>query len=648
MISSLNRFYTSISFERKRFEPIVRYVCIALCGFQLYTTAFGLLEPLKHRSVHLAFILVLAYLLYPISRKSEIAKSRISLFDLFLSILSVLPVLYLFFEYNRIINRIELVSPLLFTDILIGILLIVLILEATRRVVGLPLIIVGGAFIIYAFVGRSFPPGPFWHRGLSVSQLIDQLTMTLGGVFTTPIAVTSTYIFNFILFGAFLVKTGTGQAIIDLAQSLTGHTKGGPAKVAVVSSGLFGMINGSSVANTASTGSFTIPMMKSMGYKPHYAAAVEAAASAGGQIMPPVMGAAAFVMAEMMGVNYLWIVKAAILPALLFYVALIVMVHLRADRLNLETMERMQLKRAKEVFLDTVHLFLPIFALMYMLVRGFSPLRASLVALITLVLLAMLRKKSRMSLSSFSDALVSGAKNSLVISTTCATAGIIIGVVIYLGVGFKFASAIVSWSGGYLFIALILVMIVSIILGMGLPTTAAYIIAASIAVPPLIEMGVSPMAANLFVLYFACISAITPPVAVAAYTGAAIANADPIKTGFTAARLGISGFIVPFVFAFNQQLLLIGNVFEIIVAVISSLIGILAISFAVEGWIKTSIPLWMRLILFVGGFLMIFPGVFTDGIGLILIIPCIAFSLLKAKKEYTSPNTIETVSGEYR
>ena len=308
-------------------------------------------------------------------------------------------------------------------------------------------------------------------------------------------------------------------------------------------------------------------------------------------------------------------------------------------------MERMQLKWAKEVFLDTVHLFLPIIALMFMLVRGFSPLRASLVALITLVILAMLRKKSRMSLSTFADAFVSGAKNSLVISTTCATAGIIIGVVIYLGVGFKFASAIVSWSGGYVLIALFLVMVVSIILGMGLPTTAAYIIAASIAVPPLIEMGVSQMAANLFVLYFACISAITPPVAVAAYTGAAIANSDPIQTGFTAARLGISGFIVPFVFAFNQQLLLIGGVFDIVLTVISSLLGILAISFAVEGWIKTRIPVLMRPVLFVGGFLMIFPGVFTDGIGILLIAPCVAFSFLQFRKENVSINLSETISG---
>lgn len=629
------------SFDRKKIEPVVRFVCIALCAYQLYTTAFGLLEPLKHRSVHLAFILVLAFLIYPVSRKSEKAKARISVLDLSLSIVSVVPLIYLFAQYSRIINRIELVSPLLFTDVVIGIMLILLILEATRRVVGLPLVIVAVTFLVYAFIGRSLPPGPFWHRGLSVKQLVDQLTMTLGGVFTTPLAVTSTYIFNFILFGAFLVKTGTGQAIIDLAQALTGHTKGGPAKVAVVSSGLFGMINGSSVANTASTGSFTIPMMKSMGYKPHYAAAVEAAASAGGQIMPPVMGAAAFVMAEMMGVNYLWIVKAAVLPALLFYIALIVMVHLRADRLRLETMERMQLKRAKEVFIDTVHLFLPILALMFMLVRGYSPLRASLIAVITLVLLAMLRQKSRMNLSTFADALVSGAKGSLVISTTCATAGIIIGVVIYLGVGFKFASAIVSWSGGYIVIALFLVMIVSIILGMGLPTTAAYIIAASIAVPPLIEMGVSQMAANLFVLYFACISAITPPVAVAAYTGAAIANADPVKTGFTAARLGISGFIVPFVFAFNQQLLLIGNVFDIVLTVISSLIGILAISFAFEGWIKTSIPIWMRPILFLGGFLMIFPGVATDGIGLLLIAPICVYSVMKYKNQNgVSLNTI--------
>lgn len=629
------RKFSIFSFPRAQVEIVVKMVGVALCLFQLYTTAFGVLEPIKQRSVHVAFILVLAYLIFPAVRKSETAKEWITLWDFVLMGLAIVPVSYLFYDYDRIINRIELVSPLTQGDILVGSLLILLILEATRRVVGWPLVIVGIVFLVYAFIG-PYLPGGFWHRGLSLKQLVDQLTMTLGGVYTTPIAVCSTYIFNFVLFGAFLVKTGTGQAIIDLAQALTGHTKGGPAKVAVVASGLFGMINGSSVANVASTGSFTIPMMKSLGYQPHFAAAVEAAASLGGQLMPPVMGAAAFVMAEMMGISYLSICKAAILPACLFYFALLIMVHLEADRLGLQTMEKAQLRKARDIFVDTVHLFIPIVTLLVILIKGYSPLRASFVALGTLIIVSMLRKKSRLNPKEFTEGLVSGAKNSIVISTTCATAGIVIGIVTYLGVGFKFASAIVSWSGGYVLIALILVMIVSLILGMGLPTTAAYIIAASIAVPPLVEMGLPQMAANLFVLYFACISSITPPVAVAAYTGAAIAGSDPLKTGFTAARLGTSGFLVPFIFAFNQRLLLEGVPVRILLAVITSIIGVMAISFALEGWIKSRVSGWVRPLLFLGGVAMVFPGMLTDTVGLVVITPIVLGHIGGSKRKEKS------------
>ncbi|MGI6034440.1 MAG: TRAP transporter permease [Limnochordia bacterium] len=609
---------------------VVTIVALGMSFFHIYTAVFGTLEPLKQRSLHVALALTLAFLIYPISRGK---KEYITLFDLLLAFLPLGIAAYFLINYDRVINRIEFVSPMTTWDIALSVLLIALILEAARRVTGNAMVMVALAACLYAFAG-PYLPGGFWHRGLSLSRFIDQMTMTLGGIYSTPIAVSATYVFLFILFGSFLVKTGTGQAIIDLAHVLTGHSKGGPAKAAIASSALFGSINGSSVANVITTGTFTIPMMKSLGYQPAFAAAVEAVASTGGQIMPPIMGAAAFVMAELMGISYILIVKAAILPAVLYYIALYVMVHLEAERLGLGTSPRAEFREFLEVLSRTSHLFVPVAGLLYMLIKGYSPSRAGIVAIASLIVVSSFKRESRLSIRGFLEALEDGARGSIVVAVTCATAGIVIGVVTALGVGFKVTSAIVGVSGGNMFLALIMVMCATLLLGMGLPTTAAYIIAASVSVPPLIQMGVPRLAANFFAFYFACVSSITPPVAVASYAAAALADADPTRTGWIATKLGIGAFLVPFMFVFGPELLLEGHPARILLAVITAIVGISAIAMSVQGWYIKRLGWLTRVVMFAGGLMMVKPGSKTDMVGLaLIIIPFVAHVIACKTKE---------------
>lgn len=625
-------------FPQAKIQKLIVVLALMMCAFQLYVTIFGGYAPLKLRSTHVGFVLVLIFLTTPATKAMKKQK-LLSYYDVLLAICSATIVGYIYYDFDRLLNRVDLISKLTTLDFILFGLSVILVLEATRRCVGWALPIIAMCFAGYAFIG-PYLSGAFWHRGMSIENFIDQSAMNLNGIYGTPIAVASTYVFLFVLFGSFLLQTGCGDTLIEIANAMAGKSKGGPAKIAVLSSMFFGTINGSSVANVITTGSVTIPMMKSMGYKKNFAGAVEAVASTGGQIMPPIMGAAAFVMAELMGESYINICIAAILPAVLYYLALLLSVHLEADKLALPTMEENDMKQAGKIFIQAIPLLIPVALLLITLCMGYSSTRAGLVALGSLVVIGIIKPKDRLTPARIIEGIVNGVKSALVVSITCATAGIITGVVNALGVGVKFTSLINTFANGNMALSLVLIMCATLILGTGLPTTAAYIIAAAVAVPPLIALGVTKMAAHFFALYFACVSSITPPVAVAAYAAAALSGGSPMKTGFTASRLGISGFIVPYLFVFNPVLLMDGTISEILLAVPTAVLGISAISCALAGWIFSKQSILFRIILFAGGLCMMIPGGLTDVIGLALCVPLVLLSKRAANQMFREAKVI--------
>lgn len=482
--------------------------------------------------------------------------------------------------------------------------------------VGLPIVTIACLFLAYALLGRHIP-GALAHRGVDPGSLVQHLFFTTEGIFGMPIMVSSTFIFLFILFGAYLEKTGMGQFFIDLANAVAGWASGGPAKVAVLSSGLMGTVSGSSVANVVGTGSFTIPMMKRLGYSPEFAGAVEATASTGGQLMPPIMGAAAFLMAEFTGIPYNKIIIHAAVPALLYYFGVWSGVHLEAKRLGLKGLSREELPNVVQVLKERGHLFLPLLAILYLLVSGRSPMMAALWAIITSIIVAMLRENTRMTLGDIISGLEQGARGALGVIAACSCAGIIIGVVTKTGLGLKLGGALVDLAGGKLLLTLFFTMITSIVLGMGIPTTANYVITSTIAAPALLRLGVPVIAAHLFAFYFGIIADVTPPVALAAFAGAGIAKGDPLRTGIQASKLAIAAFLVPYIFVYNPSLLLVDvDGVGIISILISSVVGIVGVAAGVSGYLITKQSWVERIIFLAGGILMVIPGLYTDAIGL--------------------------------
>ena len=593
----------------------IAVLSVAMTLFHLYTAGFGILEPLKQRIVHVTFCLTLAFLLFPPrNRKNQTT----NWWDVCLAIISLLPIVYMWIDYERIVDRIEYVDPITLPDHIVCTLLLILVLEATRRVIGMAMVYVVLATLAYTYAG-PWIPGVFGHTGLTWNMFIDQEVMTMNGIFSIPIAVSASYVVIFVIFGALLVHTGMGDALIDFSKAIAGHTRGGPAKVAVISSGLFGSINGSSIANVVGTGAFTIPLMKRIGYRAHFAGAVETAASIGGQFMPPVMGAAAFLMVEVTGISYLEIIKAAAVPACLYYAALLFAVHFEAGRLGLPVLERFRRDMILQVLLKLIPFLIPIGVLLGVLINGRSPIAAGFYATATLIVVSSLNKKTRLDFKGYVEAFKMGAKNAVVIAITCAAAGIVIGIVYSLGIGIKFASTIVSISGGHLLFALPLVMISSLLLGMGLPTSACYVLVASVAAPVLEEMGIGQLPTHLFVLYFGCISSMTPPVAVAAYAAAGIGGCDPMKTGFTAFRLGIAGFIIPYLFVFWPALLWEGTWYQVFIAVVPAFFGIISLAAGSIGWLFRDLSTLLRLLFLLCAVLLLVPGLSTDIIGAVIM-----------------------------
>lgn len=606
---------------------IVSVIAILFSLFQLYTAIMGVFPAQIQRSVHLTFAFVLAYLLYPSS--SKMAKDRFHWIDVTIACIGAFVGLYITFNYEKLIFRAGSYTTL---DIIIGIIAVILVLEATRRVVGLPIVIIASTFLLYAKFG-AYLPGFLNHRGYSISRIVSHMYFTTEGILGIPIGVSSTFIFLFILFGAFLDKTGIGKFFIDLANSIAGKAVGGPAKVSVLSSALTGTISGSSVANTVGTGSFTIPLMKSLGYKPEFAGAVEAAASTGGQIMPPIMGAAAFLMVEFIGVPYLTIAKAAIIPALLYFTGIWIMVDLEARKTGMKGLSEEQLPKFKKVMVERGYLLLPIFAIIYFLINGATPIKAALYGIIVAILAGMIRKETRLNLTLFLEALEQGAKGALGVAIACASAGIIVGTVTLTGLGLKLGNGLVALAGGNLLLTLFFTMISSLILGMGAPTTANYIITSTIAAPAITKLGVPLLCAHMFTFYFGIVADITPPVALAAFAGSAIAKSDPLKTGINASKIAIAAFLIPYIFVMNPQMLLIDvRGFEIVQIVITSLIGMFGISIAMQGFIYTNVHPVLRLLFFTGGMLSIIPGWTTDIIGLGIIVAGVFYQRIKFKK----------------
>ena len=592
---------------------VISALAITFSVFQLYTAIFGVLDAQLQRAVHLGFAMALSFLLYP-TRKSW-SRTKLHPLDLVLAVLSAASPAYICICYQQLAMRSGIVTPV---DLIMGVMGLLLVIEATRRVVGIPMVVVVLVFLAYAFAG-PYMPGVMAHRGLTVQQLIGHLYYTTEGIFGIPLGVSSTFIFLFILFGAYLESTGLGKFFIDLANAVAGWASGGPAKVAVLSSAFMGTVSGSSVANVAGTGSFTIPMMKKLGYRKEFAGAVEAASSTGGQLMPPVMGAAAFLMAEFVGAPYIEIVEAAVVPAMLYFAGLWLGVHLEAKRTNLKGVPRDQLPTAWLIFKERGHLALPLIVIVYLLVSGYTPMRAALVAIVLSILASSLRKSTRMKPIEIVNGLESGARNVLGVVIACAAAGIIIGVVTKTGVGLKLASGLLALSGGLLLPTMFFTMITSLILGMGVPTTANYVITSTIAAPALIQMDVPVLAAHMFVFYFGIIADVTPPVALAAYAASGISGGKPLLTGVNASKLAIAAFIIPYIFVLSPELLMINATpTGILWAVATAIIGMVGLSSAMIGYLYYYSTWYERIILFASGLLMIIPGIVTDVPGLML------------------------------
>ncbi|HLT57336.1 MAG TPA: TRAP transporter permease [Limnochordales bacterium] len=610
----------------------IALILIAFSAFQLYTAAFGVLDARVQRAIHLAFGMSLVYWLYPARSGGD--RRTLPWWDVILGILAALVPLYMVVFYQDIVMRAGLPTTL---DIVVATAAVLLVLEAARRVVGTPIVVIAIAFLIYAYVG-PYMPGFLAHRGYTFTQIANHMYFTTEGIFGVPLGVSATFIFLFILFGAFLEKTGIGRFFIDLANAVAGFASGGPAKVAVITSALEGTISGSSVANTVGSGSFTIPMMKRLGYRPEFAAAVEAAASTGGQLMPPIMGAAAFLMAEFTGIPYIEIAKAAVIPALLYFTGIFIAVHYEAKRLGLKGIPRSQLPSLWSVMKSRGHLLLPLVGIIYLLMEGSTPMKAAFYGILLAIAAAMVHPTTRMSLRDIVEGLEQGARSALGIVMATAAAGIIIGVITLTGLGLKLASGLVQLAQGQLLLTLVFTMLASLVLGMGSPTTANYVITSTIAAPALLQLGVPTLVAHMFVFYFGIVADITPPVALAAYAGAGIARGNPLRTGVLASRLAIAAFLIPYIFAYNPAMLLIGaTAGQIIQMAVTSVLGMFGVAVAAGGFFRAPMALWERLLFLAGGILMIDPGALTDIVGLVLLAAGVASQVVRARGHENNP-----------
>ncbi len=604
---------------------IVSVILAAFSVFCLYVTLVATwLDEIRLTSF-MAFIVFIGYIVFPI-KKGVQKKNSMPWYDIILCLAGTGAFLYFTINAKEIVERFSINN----IEIAIGVIGLICLAELCRRSVGIPILIVGGVLLVYALIWGSTNPN-FFAR---ITDTIRLLFYSKEGVLSTPINVCSKYIVVFIIFGAFLERTGIADFFINIANALVGRFSGGPAKVAVVASALEGMVSGSSVANTVGSGAVTIPLMKKTGYKPEFAAAAEASASTGGQIMPPIMGAAAFLLAETVGVPYSNIVVKAILPAALYFLGVFITVHLEAKKEGLKGLSKESLPKIKPL-LKQSYLLLPIILLIYLVGTSTKSIAyAAAIAIVVAIVVSMFRKETRITPKRLLEALAAGGQGMITVAAACGIAGMIAGLISNTGLAYKLFNGILAIAGDKLIVALFLTMLCCIVLGMGVPTTANYCIMAATCAPILVSMGVPMVAAHFFVFYFGIVADLTPPVALAAYAGAAIAQANPMKTAITATKLAIGAFIVPYVFALNPAMLFEGNppVHEIILICITSVIGMFGVSSALEGYLLHRMMWFERIISIAGGLLLIYPGIVTDAIGLGLIAVVIAIQLVTKNK----------------
>ena len=603
-------------------KQIVRFVLAGFMAFMVYMNLWATWSGQIRRCLFVGMVVLFTFFVYP-AKKGDVKPNHMPWYDILLAIVGCIPFFYYVANFTRIVGMGIAIGQ---TEVILGIIGILVLAECCRRAVGVPILCVAGVFILYAFVGRH----------MSLQLVVYNIFYTTNGIIGTPISVCSTYIALFLMFGAFLEATGVANFFIDCANALVGWASGGPAKVAVVSSALCGMVSGSSVGNTVTTGSVTIPMMKKTGYPPEFAGAVEAASSTGGQIMPPIMGAAAFLMAEMVGVPYADIIVRAILPAFLYFLGIFLGVHFKAKKLGLKGLPREELPKWGKL-LPKIYLLLPLVLLVYMIVSGQTMAKSAIYATIAAIAVSLINKDDRMTPTKFVNGLENGGKNCISIGIACGIAGIISVCITMTGLGGKLITYVVSLSNGHLIIALFLTMICCIVLGMGVPTTANYIIMASTCAPILINgMGMHVLAANMFVFYFGIVADITPPVALAAYAGSAIAKAPPMKTAFNATRLAIAAFIIPYIFAFNNAMIFVGDdvtVWSVASITISATLGMLSIASGLMGYLIHDLKWISRIALIAGGLLMIIPGTVSDLAGFAVLAAIFILQTIENKKE---------------
>ncbi|MFZ5946205.1 MAG: TRAP transporter permease [Bacillota bacterium] len=615
----LAKYDREFAFRRLK-GPVAKF-CFVLAVVwslvQLYTAYFGIFPSTLQRAPHVGVALVLIFLLYPAKKGSS--NNKIPIYDYFFAFLGFAVAFYHIVFYEDLVWRAGLYTQL---DTVVAVIAVLLVIEAARRIAGPVIVSLAVFFLIYAYFGKYFPSF-MAHPGLTIKRIAVFQWIGTEGILGVPIGVSSTFIFLFMLFATFLRRTGIGDWLTDIAVGLTGGATGGPAKAAVIASAAEGTVSGSSVANTVGSGSITIPLMKSIGYRKEFAAAVEAAASTGGQIMPPIMGAAAFIMSEFLNIPYGQIALAACIPALLYFAGIFINVHLEAVKTGLVGIPKEKLPNWKYLLKRKWFLATPIIGIFWLLDKGFTPMLAAFFGIFLCIGASMILKETRMSLSDIIKALEEGARAALPVVAACATAGIIVGIITLSGLGLKMAGGIVALAGGNLYLTMLFTMVCSLILGMGVPTTANYIIQATVSAPALIILGVHPLAAHLFVFYFGIVADITPPVALAAFAGSGIARSDPLKTGVEAFKLGFAAYLVPYIFVLSPILVLVrpegiagaGFVFMLIKAIITALIGMVGVGGFTTGYFITRGKWFERLMLLVAGISLIKPSTETDLLG---------------------------------
>ncbi len=607
---------------------LITVLAVALAVFQLYTAFFGVLPTMQQRSFHVAFVLPMIFLLYPATKNSP--RDRVPLLDWMFALIAAGCALYVFFGYEDIATR---AGEVYDYELILGGIFTALVFIAGRRVLGWPLPIFCFLFLLFAYFGRSMP-GPIQHFGLSVPRIIEELYLTTDGLFGLVTGVSATYIYLFVLFGAFLTSTKTSEFFNDFSMALTGHLKGGPAKIAVLSSALMGTISGSTSANVATTGAFTIPLMKSIGYQPHFAGAVEAAASTGGQIMPPVMGAAAFIIADTLNIPYTRVLVCAIVPAFLYFWGIWCSLSLEASRLGLKGLPKETLPQLKKVLLSSGYKSIPLFVIVYFLVKGYNPLYSGCWGIACCVLLSFVKKSDRLDVKSLVNTLKDGSLGALSVAMACIIVGNVIGMMGATGVALRVGDAVLALTAGHLVATLVVTLIIATLLGMGMPTTASYVMASAVAAPAMVLLGVKPLDAHMFVFFYAVLSSVTPPVCVGAYTAAGLANADPNRTAFTSVKLALSGFIVPFIFVLAPEILLtnVTSWFVTIQAMISAIVGVFLLSCATENYMMAPLRWYERLIALAGALGLLYPGTVSDLAGLAVLIGLWLLTKKRAEK----------------